>query len=77
MSTTPDSSERNVPFLVLDLGLDVVNSVRRFDLEGDGLASEGLYEDLHGGVGGREISKRDMRRCLPYKAESSEFELHS
>merc|ERR1711992_292104 len=34
-------------FLVLDLGLDVLNAVRRLDLEGDGLASEGLDEDLH------------------------------
>merc|ERR1712121_349229 len=34
-------------FLVLDLGLDVLNGVRRLDLESDGLASQGLDEDLH------------------------------
>ena len=34
-------------FLVLDLGLDVVDGVRRLDLEGDRLAGEGLDEDLH------------------------------
>merc|ERR1711868_245754 len=34
-------------FLVLDLGLDILNGVRRFNLEGDGLASEGLDKDLH------------------------------
>merc|ERR1712133_262421 len=34
-------------FLVLDLGLDVLNGVRRFNLESDGLASQGLDEDLH------------------------------
>merc|ERR1711974_460645 len=34
-------------FLVLDLGLDVLNGVGRFDLEGDGLTGEGLDEDLH------------------------------
>ena len=34
-------------FLVLDLGLDVLNSVGRLDIEGDGLTSEGLDEDLH------------------------------
>merc|ERR1711953_790255 len=34
-------------FLVLDLGFDVLNAVRRLDLEGDGLASESLDEDLH------------------------------
>ena len=33
--------------LVLDLGLDVLDAVGRFDLEGDGLASQGLDEDLH------------------------------
>merc|ERR1719295_1847403 len=34
-------------FLVLDLGLDVLNGVRWFNLESDGLASEGLDKDLH------------------------------
>ena len=34
-------------FLVLDLGLDVLNSVGWLDIEGDGLTSEGLDEDLH------------------------------
>ena len=44
--------------LVLDLGLDVVNGVRGLDLKGDGLAGEGLDENLHvcaeddGGGGG-------------------------
>ena len=33
--------------LVLDLSLDVLDGVGRFDLEGDGLASQGLDEDLH------------------------------
>ena len=34
-------------FLVLDLGLHVVNSVRRLHLKRDRLAREGLDEDLH------------------------------
>jgi len=34
-------------FLVLDLGLDVVDGVGRLDLKGNGLASEGLDKDLH------------------------------
>jgi len=34
-------------FLVLDLGLDVLNSVCWLDIEGDGLTSESLDEDLH------------------------------
>merc|ERR1712026_183356 len=33
--------------LVLDLSLDVLDGVRGLDLEGDGLAGEGLDEDLH------------------------------
>ena len=34
-------------FLVLNLGLHVVNSVTRLNFKGDGLASQGLHEDLH------------------------------
>jgi hypothetical protein len=37
----------NLPLLVLDLGLNVIDSIGRLNLEGDCLASEGLYEDLH------------------------------
>ena len=33
--------------LVLDLGLDVLNSVCWLDIKGDGLSSEGLHENLH------------------------------
>ena len=38
---------RRDPFLVLDLGLHILDGVRGLDLEGDGLAREGLDEDLH------------------------------
>merc|ERR1719232_2576101 len=34
-------------FLVLDLSLDILNGVRWFNLQGDGLSSQGLDEDLH------------------------------
>ena len=34
-------------FLVLDFGLHVLNWVRGLNIEGDGLTSEGLNEDLH------------------------------
>jgi hypothetical protein len=34
-------------FLILDLGLHVLDSVWRFNIEGDGLSSEGFDEDLH------------------------------
>ena len=36
--------------LVLDLGLDIIDSVRGLDLESDGLSSEGLDENLHVGM---------------------------
>jgi hypothetical protein len=35
-------------FLVLNLGLDVVNGVGGLNLESNGLAGEGLDENLHG-----------------------------
>ncbi|KAM0910373.1 hypothetical protein ACQ4PT_014204 [Festuca glaucescens] len=38
---------RRDALLILDLGLDVVDGVRRLHLQGDGLAGEGLHEDLH------------------------------
>ena len=38
---------RGDALLVLDLGLDILNSVGRLNLKGDGLASESLNEDLH------------------------------
>ena len=34
-------------FFVLILGLDIVNGVRRLHLQGDGLAGQGLDENLH------------------------------
>ena len=34
-------------FLVLNLGLDVVDGIGGLDLEGDGLTRQGLDEDLH------------------------------
>merc|ERR1711899_213879 len=33
--------------LVLDLGLDILNGVRRLHLQSDCLASQGLHKDLH------------------------------
>src|SRR5258708_7596406 len=38
---------RRNAFLVLDLRLDIVNSVGGLDFERDGLARQGLNEDLH------------------------------
>ena len=38
---------RGNALLVLDLGLDIVDGIRRLHLEGDGLAGQSLHEDLH------------------------------
>jgi hypothetical protein len=46
--------------LVLDLRLDVVDRVRRLDLKCDGLASQGLHEDLHTTT----EAKHEMQRRL-------------
>lgn len=40
---------RRDALLILDLGLHIVNRIRRLNLKGDRLASQGLDEDLHGG----------------------------
>ena len=42
---------RRNTFLVLDLRLHVVDGVRRLHLQGDGLAGQGLDENLHVGSG--------------------------
>ena len=51
---------RGNALLVLDLGFHVVNGVGRLDIEGDGLASEGLHEDLHASA----KTKHQMKRRL-------------
>lgn len=38
---------RHPTFLILNFALDVIDSVGRLDLQGDGLASQSLDEDLH------------------------------
>ena len=40
---------RRDALLVLNLGLHIVDGIGRLNLEGNGLAGEGLDEDLHGG----------------------------
>jgi len=34
-------------FLVLNLGLDILDGIRGLNLEGDSFPSEGLHKDLH------------------------------
>jgi len=38
---------RRDTFLVLDLGLNVLNRVRRLNIKSDGLSGQGLDENLH------------------------------
>merc|ERR1719327_921304 len=52
---------RRDALLVLDLRLHVVDRVRRLDVEGDGLAREGLHEDLHAAA---ETQHQVQRRLL-------------
>jgi len=44
---SPRTSYLYSPFLVLDLGLDIVDGVGRLHLKGDRLPREGLDENLH------------------------------
>jgi len=34
-------------FLILNLGLDILNGISRLNIKSDGLSSQSLYEDLH------------------------------
>jgi hypothetical protein len=47
--------------LVLDLCLDILDRVRRLNLEGDGLTCEGLDEDLHDDLDDRRCGEYDQR----------------
>jgi len=46
-SQIPQTGGTEIPFLVLDLGFDVIDGIGGFHLEGDGLSGEGLDKDLH------------------------------
>jgi len=51
--------------LVLDLSLDVVNGVRRFHVEGDGLSSQGFDKNLKNTQeihGSRSNVRREVER---------------
>ena len=53
------------PFLVLDLRLNIVNSVGRLHLEGDSLARKGLDEYLHLELllSTHSVDKRQVIQC--------------
>jgi hypothetical protein len=56
----------------LNLGLHIVDGVRRLHLKGDSLAREGLHEDLHGGLDRSVMySERELERGIPRQLLSS------
>merc|ERR1711944_286292 len=61
--------------LVLDLSLDVLNGVGGFDLEGDGLASQGLDEDLHASPESEHKMEGALLLDVVVRESSSIFEL--
>ena len=62
-------------FLVLDLGLDVLNGVGWFDFKGDGLTSEGLDEDLHTTSESEDEMESGLLLDVVVRKGSSVFEL--
>ena len=66
---------RRNAFLVLDLGLDVVDGVRRLDFESDGLACERLDKDLHTTAESQYKVKRRLFLNVVVGERSAVFEL--
>ena len=64
-------------FLVLDLGLDIFDAVRRLDVEGDGLSSQGLDEDLHTTSESEDKVKSGFLLDVVVSQSSSVFQLLS
>jgi len=64
-------------FLILDLGLDVLNGVGWLNLEGDGLTSEGLDEDLHTSSQSQDEMKGGLLLDVVVGEGSAVFELLS
>jgi len=48
------------PFLVLNLGLNVLDAIGRFHFQGDGFASQGFDEDLHASTQTEDEMKRRL-----------------
>lgn len=58
------AARTDVPFLVLDLGFNIVDGVGGLDLEGDGLSGEGLDKYLHAIRRAMQINRRNCwKRC--------------
>merc|ERR1712156_845736 len=63
--------------LVLDLGLDILNGVRRLHLQGDGLPGERLNEDLHTSSQPENQVKGGLLLDVVVRKSSSIFQLLS
>jgi len=55
---------RRNPLLVLNLNLDIADTVRRLHLKGDGRAGEGLHKDLHHLRASNKRFRRDAQTCV-------------
>merc|ERR1711971_1119367 len=64
-------------FLVLDLCLDILNSITRLHLQGDGLASQGLDKDLHTSSQSQDKMKGRLLLDIVVRQSSSIFQLLS
>merc|ERR1719188_1013838 len=64
-------------FLILDLGLDILDGVRGFNLQGDGLASQGLDEDLHTSSQSENQMQGTLLLDVVIRESSSVFQLLS
>ena len=65
------------PLLILDLGLHVVNGVRRLDLQRNRLASEGLDKDLHPTTQTEDQMERGLFLDVVIRKSATIFELLS
>jgi hypothetical protein len=64
-------------FLVLNFGLHVLNGVGGFDVQSDGLASEGLDEDLHTSTKSEDQMKSGLLLDVVVRKSSAVFKLLS
>merc|ERR1719369_1594071 len=64
-------------FLVLDLGLHVLNGITRLHLQSDGLASQGLDKDLHTSSQSQDKMKGRLFLDIVVRQSSSIFQLFS
>lgn len=65
--------------LVLNLRLDVINGVGRFNLESDGLSSKSLddYERVRGKKSVNESDGNDLQICIPPRRRRTKWRVDS